>query len=203
MPEPLQAHSVNEARYYLRVTPCPSCGKGPWVLDAPTADGDEAAFKGRCSHCETEQEFRFRCGPSDAGDDETINPTDRSSEIVDLAQWISLFYALIESAARTQSRPEARRLGYRAALCLAEALKFYGDDELPPASAFFTDATAEAFREHPERFARQRLRDMRSKLPSMGTMARRVRSDEKPRRRWWQFWRRRGASGQYLSIRCV
>ena len=145
MSEPLQAHSVNEARYYLKVTPCPACGKGPWEVDEQPSDGGEgAAFNGHCRHCGAKQEFRFRCakGRGDTGDDEVINPTDEPSTLVDLRQWLSLFYALIEAATREPSRPEARRIGYRAALCLAEALKFYGDDELPPESAFFTETTA-------------------------------------------------------------
>ena len=40
-----------------------------------------------------------------------------------------------------------------------------GDDELPPESAFFTEATLSAFREHPQNFPRQLLRDLQAKLP--------------------------------------
>ncbi|GAG20851.1 unnamed protein product, partial [marine sediment metagenome] len=120
-----------------------------------------------------------------------ISPTAEPSKIIDLAQWLSLFYMLAESAAEGDSPVATRRRGYQAALCLAEALKFYGDDQLPPASAFFTPATAEVFRQHPERFARQRLRDIQAKLPALSTMAGHVDRDEgAAKKRWWQFWRR-------------
>ena len=104
---------------------------------------------------------------------------------------MSLFYLLVESAAKEDAPTATRRTGYRAALCLAEALKFYGDDELPPRSAFFTETSARAFSEHPENFAKQKLRDMQSKLPPIAKMARRVARDEaSPRPKWWRFWRR-------------
>jgi hypothetical protein len=195
MDQPLPAHTFNEVRYYLMVTPCCSCGKGPWSVDDPptvTRAHQEVTVQARCQKCLTVQPFRFLCQSASATADpeaECINPTDSPSRLVDPAQWLSLFYLLVESAAAETSRSQTRLGGYRAALCLAEALKFYGDDELPPESAFLTPVSAAAFREHPEKFARQRLRDMQSKLPSLPVMARRLTRDHRARRRWWQFWK--------------
>ncbi len=193
----LAAHTLNEVRYYLTVAVCSACGKGPREIDR--VDGPDPASRlavvtARCRHCSREDRLEFLCR-YDAGtegvESETINPSTEPSKIVDLAQWLSLFYLLVESAAGDSSPIQTRRRGYQAALCLAEALKFYGDDELPPASAFFSEVSAEVFRLHPEKFARQKLRDMQAKLPALSVMARRVARDERSARRpWWRFWRR-------------
>jgi hypothetical protein len=179
------------------VSPCASCGKGPWIVDAPevpSAAGRPTTIRAHCKGCQTSREFTFVFAhdlPADAPA-ETINPSPAPSEIVDLAQWMSLFYHLVEASSSQPDRPEARRLGYRAALCLAEALKFYEDDELPPDTAFFARSSLESYREHPEKFARQRLRDMQAKLPSLEQMESRLARDERgTRRRWWQFWKAR------------
>jgi len=195
MDEPLQAHTFNEARYYLTVTACEACGHGPWKINSaeppPGAQG-LISVEARCQRCGDERTFRFSCEnrlPSSGAESEQINPTDSPSRIIDLAQWLSLFYMLIEEAASADGKPDARRRGFRAALCLAEALKFYGDDELPEESAFFSEASLEVFHEHPEKFARQKLRDMRAKLPAFAVMARNVARDERKRpKKWWRFW---------------
>ena len=147
----------------------------------------------REQHCGSEQTFRFLCesDPPESGpDQERINPTDRPSRIVDLAQWLSLFYMLAESAASKRDKTATRQAGFAAALCLAEALKFYGDNELPPVSAFFGSNSMAAFHEHPANFARQKLRDMQARLPALNTMAEHIEKDRHARRkRWWQFWK--------------
>ncbi len=195
MPEPLRAYTINEARYCLMVTPCADCGSGPWVVEEFERGGAGAAGTVRavCKHCGARREFRFIIEhevPEEGPEAETINPTDAASRIVDLGQWLSLFYLLVESAASDRSRSSTRRTGYQAALCLAEAIKFYTDDELPPGEAFFSPATAQVYQEHPENFPRQKLRDMQARLPTLGAMARRISLDRRARRRWWQFWRR-------------
>lgn len=198
MHRPLRAHTFNEVRYYLMVSPCGSCGKGPWEIgDVGGNPGGElqGSVPARCRHCDAEREFAFSCEfdlPSRGVEAEAINPGDEPSEIIDLGQWLSLFYLLIESAASERSEPATRRDGYRASLCLEEALKFYeGDDELPPDSAFFSPRSMAARREHAENFAREKLRNMQAKLPSPGAMRRRIRRDQSiAKRRWWQFWRR-------------
>ena len=197
MVEPPRAHTLSEVRYYLMVAPCTVCGKGPREIDlAPGAPGPDrrVTVHTRCRACgdEGQEAFVVTHDASAQGPGaEVINPAGVPSEIIDLGQWLSLFYLLVESASTEESKSAARRDGYRASLCLAEALKFYGDDELPPESAFFSEASATAFREHPEKFARQRLLDMRAKLPSHRTMAGQVARDERaPKSTWWQFWRR-------------
>jgi hypothetical protein len=193
------ARSLNEIRYCLMVTPCPACGRGPLELEpleSPLpAGGGRVRIRSACAHCLHKCTQEFFCVEG-AGEvpGEQINPTDEPSRLVDLGQWLGLFHLLLESAVAGESRASVRREGFRAALCLAEALKFYpaeDDSELPEESAFFSEASLKAFREHPGNFARQRLRDMLDKLPSLHRMQQRVQRDDKAvRRRWWRFWRR-------------
>jgi len=200
----LQARTANEARYYLMVTPCPKCGKGPWVFGSadqtfsPADQGQQASpamtVKATCRACSGPQEFTFQVQhdvPLTGSDSETINPASAPSELIDLAGWLSLFYLLLERASTSPDHIVSRKAGYQAALCLGEALKFYADDEdLPPESAFFTPTSQAIYREHPDNFSRQRLRDMQGKLPSMGVMARRLNRDAwVAHKKWWQFWR--------------
>ena len=194
--QPLTAHTFNETRYYLMVTSCPACGKGALqVVSAqrPETPDQTVAVHTQCRQCESDHDFRFVCRrpvPAKGHGAERINLTDEPSAIIDLVQWLSLFYLLVETAAAEDSRSQCRRAGYQAALCLAEALKFYRDDELPPESAFFSEATAAIFRENPERYTRRKLQDMQATLPSLSAMARRLERDERASQgRWWQFWR--------------
>jgi len=179
------------------VASCPACGRGPWEAQeqspAPPA-GEVASLQARCRHCGVSRQLRFvldhDCTPG-TPEPLAINPTSQPSRIIDLGQWLALYYLFADSAAR-QEEPRGRLAQLRAALCIEEALKFYGDDELPPASAFFTAANRESFRQHPAGYARQKLRDMRSRLPA--TTAAPAPSDRPgpaaPRRRW-RFWRRK------------
>ncbi|KPK84505.1 MAG: hypothetical protein AMJ81_05330 [Phycisphaerae bacterium SM23_33] len=201
----MRAHSLTEAYLYLRVTPCPDCSGGPWqVQDQPAATADAPpqpppgrALRARCQQCGARREFVLEgveppAGGLAPGPAEVINPTPAASEIIDLGQWVSLFYLLVGSADRAADKAETRRLTFQAAQCLDEALKFYaGDDELPPPSAFFVESSRQAFAEHPEKFARQRLRDLRGKLPDHRVMARHLARDanRKERKRWWPFWK--------------
>ncbi len=193
---PLQAHTFNEGRYYLMVRPCPACESGPMQIESKqVSPGDDGwiTARTRCDHCGGSESFTFRCDTEPEQTDQTaevINPTDSPSRIVDLAGWLSLFYMLAEAAAANDDKFATRRDGYRAALCLAEALKFYDDNELPGEAAFFSDETRSVFREHPEEYARQKLRDMQARLPALSRMAKTVRKDThtaKPK--WWQLWK--------------
>ncbi|MFP4054185.1 MAG: hypothetical protein ACLFV7_10025 [Phycisphaerae bacterium] len=194
--EPLHAHTLNEAMYYLTVTPCHACGKGPLVPAQRHPDyepDDPFAVEGVCSQCGAKKSFRFVCDRSPARawpESEYINPTDEPSRMIGLAQWLSLFYTLIEHAT-AQGPVASRRTGLHAALCLEEAMKFYDpDDELPDESAFLTEKGRQAFHDQPEKFAQTRLRGMRDKLPSLDSMTRRVAKDiAPPRKRWWEFWK--------------
>lgn len=192
----LQASTVNEVRYYLMVTPCPQCLKGPWEIDtvqSVAGDTPGALIQAHCQHCQAQSSFRFDCAFPDSaagGDEDCVNPGPGPSRLIDLGQWLSLFYLMVESAAAERSKRQARRLGYRAALCLAEAMKFYPPGaQAPPESAFFSPKTLEGFRQHPGNFARNRLCDMQNKLPDLHAMGRRVQDERpNPRRPWWRFW---------------
>jgi hypothetical protein len=199
MNQALTAHTVNEARCYLMVQPCPACGKGPWELKSqPTLNPQtrRCLIAASCRSCGHESEFDFAVEqelPPRGVQSQGINLSDEPSKLIDLAQWLSLFHLLVETAAGAAATdiPESRRGSYQAALCLSEALKFYGDNEIPPESAFFSPAGLAVFRRHPEKFARQRLRDMQCKLPALPKMARRInRDDWVAAKSWWQFWRR-------------
>jgi hypothetical protein len=181
-------------------TPCPQCDKGPFAFsDEPTLPTGEtpATATARCKNCDHEHSFRYTL-PKDARvpdrDDlyPEINPTDEPSRILDVGQWITLFRIVLESASRETDKVEARRLGYEAAQCLEEAIKFYDDNELPPPEAVFTDATRQRLRSHPQQFAKQQLLAMRAKLPAMPVIRRHVQADqsglESPKRQWWKFW---------------
>ena len=203
--EPLRANSWAEAHLYLMVTPCPGCGKGPWQAErTPSPEAPQnspSSVWATCRHCSAKREFVFRCPPppTDAENANVdsplrwINPTPQPSALIDVAQWLGLFHMLVESAGRAANPHEGRRMTFQAAQCLDEALKFYSpEDELPPPSAMFADSSRQAFADHPEKFARQRLLDLRSKLPGRGLMARRLQRDHATPQsgKWWQFWRR-------------
>ena len=189
---PLRAHSQIEARLYLQVVPCEACSHGPWESSAPAPTGEGTwRFRATCTHCSAQREFEFALGPLAIPDGgaERINPTSDPSEIIDAGQWLSLHYLLMESAQDTEDRVGKRQLTSQAAQSLAEALKFYtADDELPPETAFFTESSRHAFADHPERFARQKLRDMRDRLPKAPTPPG---TPDQPKTPWWKFWRRR------------
>ena len=202
--EPLAANSWTEVYFYLKVTPCGDCGQGPWEMQAkqqepPAAqaeDGADRSLRARCVHCGVQREFLFRCIESPHGRQleplglEPVNPTGQPSRIIDLAGWLSLFYMLVESASKAPDKAIGRRLTFQAAQCLDEALKFYADDDLPSANAFFSERSRQTFADHPEKFTRERLRQMRTKLPDLNVMVRRLAGDEAAnKKRWWQFWR--------------
>ncbi len=82
-----------------------------------------------------------------------VNPTDEPSRIIDVAQWLMLFETIVRAADQQSDPTESRHLGYEAAQCLEEALKFYArGEEWPPESAFYTRSTLERFRQHPHLF---------------------------------------------------
>lgn len=191
----LPAHSVAEAQLYLTVSACRVCGKGALKRgDARpdiTPERVHMFFPTTCTACGMEAEcgFRIEPGPIADGHDQfanQINSSYQPSRIIDLVQWLTLFRLITEAASREQDRASARRLGYEAAECLAEALKFYTDEdnELPPPDACFTNNSRRVLRDHPEKFARSRLLGMRAKLPMLEIMARQAQPEK---RRWWPF----------------
>jgi hypothetical protein len=190
------AYTINEVMYFLSVTPCHACGKGPLVparRHPEFTPGEPFELPGQCSQCGGVVSFTFTVDlPLDREwpDSEFINPSDEPSRIIGLAQWLSLFYTLVEHAAG-QGPQGSRRTGLHAALCIEEALKFYdADDEMPPPEAFLSGTGRDAFQRQPEKFSQSRLRAMRDKLPGLHTITRRIERDvNPPEKKWWQFWR--------------
>ncbi|MFQ5414041.1 MAG: hypothetical protein ACE5E6_06240 [Phycisphaerae bacterium] len=201
----LPANSLAEAHLYLMVTPCDACGDGPLVggdavsLDAtcvaPTNDPNTVSavrITTSCKACGASGSLTCTMphgrGTDPAGGPATINPTDHPSRIIDVAQWLTLFRTIVEAAHRETDKVRARELGIEAARCLDEALKFYDDpdSELPPDDALFHEPSRRAYRTSPQHFARKRLLDLRSKLPSIAAMNAK-RHTPTPKRPWWRF----------------
>lgn len=198
-------------------TRCQSCGKGPVqaagheALALPGAPGRK--LTARCQSCGYEQVFVFDlsdvadAGVPSQGEPPHINPSNEPSRAIDLAQWLMLFEAIVRAADQQADPAESRRLGYEAAQCLEEALKFYpaGDSEWPEESAFFHDWTLDRFRSHKHLFARTRLVDLRQKLPTLTRMEQKLTAQEGApsksqqlagqdaekvsKRKWWAFWK--------------
>jgi hypothetical protein len=200
--DPLPAHSLAEAYFYLMATPCVRCGAGPLHGgDArPDVSGDRLrlTIPVRCGRCGHQQEYQFTISGDlaqlQAQREERVpwrtNPTDSPSEIIDVAQWIILFRVITEAAAKEKDKVEARRLGYEAAQCLEEALRFYEEDnDLPPDGAFFHESSRAMGRDNPHEFSRERLIGLRAKLPSLEAMEASQRRARKGKKRWWMPWR--------------
>ncbi len=172
---PLVAHSLREAFLFLMATPCRRCGKGPLhgIEPPPTEpsnqDAPRTTIVADCATCHdvTHWEFSLPGGAGDTHPVPAFNPTAHPSRILDVAQWMTLFGMIRETAHRQPDKQIARRLLIEAAQCLDEALKFYDDEsDLPPAEAFFHDGSRERFRMNPQQFARPRLLHLRSQLPT-------------------------------------
>lgn len=197
---PLPVHSLAEAHLYLNVTPCPACARGAEKLVQSEREGELMVIDVQCDACQATRTLRFALieGHWPAEDEpgaRRINATAEPSAIIDVAQWLTLFQVILDAASKTSDRQAARQLGYEAAQCLEEALKFYSlDSEDPPADAFFTPTTRQRLADHPEHFRRGRLIAMRHKLPTLRHMEEQIGEDagtlaDRP---WWKFWRRRG-----------
>jgi len=173
---PLIAHSLAEVYLYLLATPCATCGRGPLrggeaERCADPAGGVTVGVAATCGSCRSVTRWKFQLSglpqavPADQAP--VVNSTNEPSRMLDVAQWLTLFRMMTETAGKELNKPAARRLSLEAAQCLDEALKFYeADNDLPPKDSFFHDGSRERFRDHPEQFSRQRLLHLRSKLPT-------------------------------------
>lgn len=195
---PLIAHSIVEAYYYLMATPCASCQEGPLVgAEAVFSEKDDGevmfSIDVTCGACGALETSAFQLRPKTAENEgvgsAVINPTEEPSRIVDVAQWITLSHVILEDAKRETNKVRARQLSLDSARCLDEALRFYddADNDLPPPEAFFLEASRRGYQEHPEEFSRQRLIDLKSRLPTpsageVGTPS----VDPKVPGRWWR-----------------
>jgi hypothetical protein len=164
---PMEALTLDEVRCFLEVTPCPSCQTGPMIFDAPTGP----TFT--CQACERtgEIEFSVEYPLPDTIDPAIphINPTDDPSQLVDLNQWLGLYYLHAEAAdEHPTSATEHHNHQLWAAACLAEAIKFYDvDEEFPKPESCWTETSRAALENHPDIFSRSHLVDLRTKLPPL------------------------------------
>ncbi|HEY3243305.1 MAG TPA: hypothetical protein VGM03_08130 [Phycisphaerae bacterium] len=188
----LPARSLAEVYLYLMVTPCAACEEGPLRAGDATSRQESGRLRVEvpvtCAACgqRGSRHFELPLEARDSMHQNRISADGSVSPIIDVAQWMTLFRMIAEAADRQSDKIEARRLGYEAAQCLEEALKFYvADNDLPPARAFFTDKSRALLREHPEYFSRQRLLELRAKLPALNVMERKLRGRRTPRRRRW------------------
>ncbi len=155
----------------------------------PEGGGDHraSAVRVHCKSCNSQRTFHIQW--VEVADDQP-------SEVVDLAQWVGLYYLYADEIDKGDSPTETRTTARRAAQCLAEALKFYAQEEMPPESAFHKAESLVAFRNNPANFARTRLRELQAMLPVAGGAASSGGADpdkdpdKKPaaRKAWWKIW---------------
>ena len=199
---PLIAHSLAEIYLYLMVTPCPNCGRGPLrgsdAQPGPTPGSENVELEAVCRSCKHQAKLGFVLPPGELTVARhtsselvpKVNATDQPSRIIDVGGWVTLFRVITEAAAKTEDKIESRLLGYEAAQCLEEALKFYeDDDEFAPDSAFFSEASRRRYRDNPHLLARSRLIDLRAKLPTLDAMERRLKASRQTRKPWWRLWK--------------
>jgi hypothetical protein len=147
---------------------------GP-VLEVPVAcrscgHADRVRFDlGRVNPAEAAVGLTGWAALAQAGKAPPINGTNRLSQAIDVAGWLTL-HAMLSANARERAgqavspadRTVARQLQIQAGECIEEALKFYdADNDLPPEDALFTDEGRRQFREQPELFLRGRLVSLR------------------------------------------
>jgi hypothetical protein len=206
----LSSRTILERHFYLMVLSCDQCGKGPFELISTeqTPDGQVDIWYIRCKPCGQGQRLQFDQSRLvlDEAENRTnelleVNPTDQPSELMDVGQWLALFFSILNAAADEKDRKEAQRLGYEATLCMEEALKFYEQDsDLPPARAVWTENSQQRLKDHPELFVRTRLLQMREKLPSIHVMRKAMintipkpeNDDGQKKKHWWHTWFKKG-----------
>jgi hypothetical protein len=193
--KPLQAHSILEAHFYVMLKVCPHCNAE--ALEVVGTDTEEhhiddiVRLDCVCPGCGEKVSHRFRIDSRRTAMSEPplINPTDGPSQLIDVAQWLTLYHTLIARSNTESDRTASRREAFQAVLCIAEALKFYEpDNDLPPSSAFFSGQAREQARAHPAFFARDKLLDMQTGLPDLRATS--PLTDPESARKWWKFWQK-------------
>lgn len=191
--KPLSAHSILEARLYMMLQSCAACQTGPpevinEQLEEEHIDG-VVRFDCTCKGCGRSSAARFCIDSRWLAPSEPplINAAEEPSKLLDVSQWLTLYHTLRSRSEESPDRIAMRRWAYQAGLCVSEALKFYEpDNDLAPASAFFSDLAREQARANPTHFTRERLLAMQSKLPNL--RAETVDGRPKSGGKWWKFW---------------
>ena len=193
--KPRSAHSILEAHLYVGLQVCPECDAGPLEVAGRSTEehhiDDIIRLDCACPQCGEKAAYRFRIDSrwAVASEPPLINPTDEPSKLIDIAQWLTLYHTVLARSKEAPDHTASRREAYQAALCVAEALKFYEpDNDLPPASAFFSDQAREQARAHPAFFARDKLLSLQTGLPDL--RATQAVKSRKSARKWWKFWQK-------------
>ena len=187
MDEPLRVHSPMELAFFLDVVSCARCGRGPLGVRAARCAGREptdelpACVQTHCRSCKAQRTFHVEW---------IKHAADQPSELVDLAQWVGLYFLYADQVGKAKTPTESRAAARRATQCLAEALKFYGPEEMPPESAFRKEQSLAAFRNNPANFAHTRLRELQAMLPVAADAGQAEQSDDKhdDHKAWWKLW---------------
>lgn len=198
--QPLPVRSVVESFYFLLVQHCGACGNGPLDAYASQREFHEGMPCRRviaiCRTCREKCKFVFdvsACPDVDEPAADALDPIGGSSpsRIIDVSQWLTLFRTIIRAADNSKDKSEIRQLGFEAAQCLEEALKFYAEnEELPGEDAFLSHEAYQLSREQSGQFTRSRLLSHRDKLPSLDIMRRRLQNAQQPKRPGKLWWRR-------------
>ncbi len=191
----LPAHSHAEACVYVMLQTCGACDSGIQEVAGEELEEEHIdniiRLNCACPECGEKTAYRFRIDSRWAAARELplINPTEEPSKLIDVAQWLTLYHTVLARSREASDRTASRREAFQAALCIAEALKFYEpDNDLPPASAFFSDQAREQARAHPAFFARDKLLSLQSGLPDL--RATQAVTNAKSARKWWKFWQK-------------
>ncbi len=206
--KPLPAHSIFEAKLHLMVQPCEACDSGPLQVTDETIEEAHidsiVCVTSRCTSCGGSVGTRFRIDSRwvELRDPPVVNPTAEPSTLIDVVQWLTLYHMLLNHSRESADRIAGRRLAFEAGLCITEALRFYdSDNELPPASAFFSDHSRDQARAHPAHFTRERLLGLRTGLPHLRSTAAGSRSASA--RKWWKFWQKPPSKADPDATDCV
>lgn len=169
---------------YLLVRPCEKCGAGP-LEEASRSKADSATggidlLQTRCSSCGKETTLRF----SKPG---SVKLT-AVSELIDVTEWLGLCHYFLDEAQVDSDSSVARQQIISARYCLNEALKFYSEDsDLPAASAFFGPLGEQRFKEHPATFAKDKLLELRRRLPVLSSeVSKQGAAGTRKKAKWWR-----------------
>jgi hypothetical protein len=175
----LEAHTLTEAKLYLKVTACEKCEHAPpqvqnsAVRHQQPSNANFVQLSEPCPSCGAVRKLVFAIEqPNRArvdGRPAAINSTEKRSRIIDVGQWLTLSQLCMQESRSELDRSRARLLNLQAAQCFDEALKFYDDpdNDLPPPDAFYRDSSLRRFREFPQQFSRSRVMSEKAKLPAV------------------------------------